>query len=243
MVLLDALHLKTIFSNVGRMIRGATDENTSRAIDVLSSTPDYYKKIALSDIEIVLKAKSIISEDLDSIAQKINLAFKTSDVKLLNEVMNKHGKTIAIVLALSTARWENQKLLWQHINQNNSEQMPVDILDKEIARIDELAMNLELTLPSLKGNIFQTEKKHKEEDYHYTLRGGYNVPIDKMYNLVVYNIKRTGFLKIVEANEGARVIRFTSDKIEDPRGIIEFTITLVDKIDGGSYFRLHIEDE
>lgn len=45
MVLLDALHLKTIFSNVGRMIRGATDENTSRAIDVLSSTPDYYKKL------------------------------------------------------------------------------------------------------------------------------------------------------------------------------------------------------
>lgn len=87
----------------------------------------------------------------------------------------------------------------------------------------------------------QMSTPEEKSDYHYTLRGSYRVAPDRLYDLVMYNIQKNGFLRILEANKTNRVLKITSDRKEDPRGAIEFGIRELGP--NISHFRMRIEDE
>ena len=96
---------------------------------------------------IIEKYRSLISKDINPIEAQINTAIQTTDARLLKEIIDTDKKTAALVLAMSREMWLNQKKMWLHLEEYTHSKMWPDCIDKEIAEIEELAKNYQLTLP------------------------------------------------------------------------------------------------
>jgi hypothetical protein len=128
------------------MMDADIDDNRAKTINAISGAPEAYRKFMMNNFDTLRKFQGLESEEVHRVEDQIRVAFLAKDVKLLKEIIASEGKIVAMVLAISRKMWENQKRLWQELNQS---QKQIDVLDMEIARIEELARGYQLTLPTL----------------------------------------------------------------------------------------------
>lgn len=82
------------------------------------------------------------------------------------------------------------------------------------------------------------------QDHQDVVRGVQGISASKLYSLFVSAINETSYLKIVESNEIKRQLRFVSQRIGDPQGLLELGVRpYLGENFFGSYFYISTHDE
>ena len=69
------------------------------------------------------------------------------------------------------------------------------------------------------------------------------MPPDKVFALFVSAINKSSFLQIVEGDESNRILKITSRREQDPKGLIEIKIKRYNTYEVGSYYCIRVNDE
>lgn len=84
----------------------------------------------------------------------------------------------------------------------------------------------------------------EEKDDHYYIAGGHiGLSPTRLYALILLAISKTSYLKVEEGNQIPWLLRLSSERQADPRGIIEITIKPVGYAGKSSTFSIRVTDE